>query len=223
MTKPRLIDLYCSAGGCTKGYQRAGFHVIGVDIEPQPRYCGDEFIQMNALEFLERYLNGEYPEADAFGASPPCQRYTELAKIWRAQGPEYDKKHLDLIPQTRKLLQATGKPYVIENVPGAPLECPIELCGNMFGLRVYRHRLFESNVFMLMPPHVAHKDNTPRAGYGVSSKGYISVAGHMGNIDYVKQAMGIDWMIGDELSQAIPPAYTQWIGERLLETMAVTI
>lgn len=221
MTKPRLYDLYCGAGGCTKGYQRAGFYVVGVDLYNQKNYCGDEFIQMNALEFLERYLDGEYPEADAFGASPPCQVHTDLATIWRARGDDYDKKHVDLIPQTRQLLRATGRPYIIENVPGAPLINPVVLTGPMFGLMTIRERLFECSFdvpFFLMSPPGAR---TGKLGIKPKYGEYITVAGHFSDVEYARKAMGIDWMTRDELAQAIPPSYTQYLGERLLETMAV--
>lgn len=162
--KPILLDLFCGAGIGAKGYKDAGFYVIGVDMKPQKRYAGDEFHQGDALAFaLEHGWR-----ADAIHASPPCQAHSRITP---------DKsKHVDLIPQTRFVLRTLGKPYVIENVPGAPLLDPIMLCGAQFGLKVYRHRLFESNMFLLAPSrHYPHRDNTPRAGHGVSGKGFISV------------------------------------------------
>lgn len=214
--KPLLYDLFCSAGGCTKGYQRAGFYVVGVDIDPQPRYIGDGFIQMCAIEFLERYLVGEYPEAAAFGASPPCQGYSETARLSSAKGENYPK----LIPQVRELLQATSKPYVIENVPGAPLINPVWLTGTMFGLMTQKPRMFECSFdmpFMLAPPPHARQvkmGRKPKPGE------YIQVVGHFTDMEYAKQAMEIDWMNRHELAEAIPPAYTQYIGEQLLRVIS---
>src|SRR5574337_20985 len=127
--KPRLLDLFCCAGGCAMGYHRAGFDVVGVDINPQQRYPF-EFHQADAMTFD---LSG----FDAIHASPPCQAYTVL-------GGREDLSHYpDLVDAVRERLQASGKPWIIENVPGAPLRDPITLCGAMFGLRRYRHRLFE--------------------------------------------------------------------------------
>lgn len=220
--KPRLLDLFCKAGGCTKGYQNAGFHVVGVDIQPQSRYCGDEFVQADALEYVAKHGH----EFDAIHASPPCQAHTQLGRAMK-HDPSYFHRHVDLIPQTRELLQTIGKSWVIENVPGAPLVEPIMLCGAMFGLRVYRHRLFETSLFMMAPPHIPHNDQTPRSGRGKSPKGFISVTGNGGAaglgmpyLTYASQAMGIDWMNRAELSQAIPPAYTEYIGRYLIEHVA---
>lgn len=221
--KPVLFDLCCKAGGTSKGYQQAGFYVVGVDLEPQPRYIGDEFIQMDALKLLKILIAGGYVNGwclaniAALGASPPCQGYSQLQRVTNKEYPK-------LIEDMRKALKATNKPYIIENVPGAPLENPVILCGSMFGLKVYRHRLFETNPYMLMPSHIPHKDKTPSAGRGLSPKGFICVTGNgglkgVGFTKYARQAMGIEWMNRAELSQAIPPAYTRWIGERLLEAL----
>lgn len=147
MTQPLLLDLFCGAGGAAKGYQQAGFYVIGVDIEPQPHYCGDEFCQVGALQVLRNY---EYwrQEYVAIHASPPCQAFT----AYRRTG-EVKQGHPNFIGAVRPLLQATGLPYVIENVPGAPLEDPTILCGSMFKqlVDIRRHRLFETN-WPLDPP-----------------------------------------------------------------------
>jgi DNA (cytosine-5)-methyltransferase 1 len=201
--KPRLLDLFCGAGGATRGYQLAGFHVTGVDIEPQPRYIGDEFHQADALTFP---LDG----FDAIHASPPCQAYSWTTHRW----PDRDKRpaHID---GTRDRLVASGVPYVIENVVGAPLIDPVVLCGVQFGLEVIRHRLFESNVWLLRMPHIPHRGT-------VKDGTYVTVAGHGG--DNIKgrggraakqRAMGIDWMDDIELNESIPPAYTEWIGGQL--------
>lgn len=147
----RLLDLFSGAGGCTKGYQNAGFWVRGVDLKPQPRYVGQEFIQADALEYLHALIRtGEIKEFDAVHASPPCQAHTSLKTMWNA------KQHQDLVAPTRDLLQATGLPYVIENVEGAPFGFSIRLCGTMFNLgsgdaELRRHRRFESNVFLMSP------------------------------------------------------------------------
>lgn len=197
----------------------AGFHVTGVDIKPQPRYAGDVFIQGDALEYLAAHGH----EYDVIHASPPCQAHTRLKALYA--DTDYAERHPDLVAATRRPLAATGKPYIIENVPGAPLIDPVLLCGSMFGLRVYRHRLFESNIPMLAIPHVPHRDNTSGVGRGLSHKGYISITGVGGfgipdGLNYARRAMGIDWMARAELSQAIPPAYTEWIGSRLIEWLA---
>ena len=235
MSRPLLLDLFCGAGGAGVGYYRAGFEVIGVDHAPQKRYPY-QFVQADAIA----YALTEGWRFDAIHASPPCQAHSNIT-------PDKNK-HIDLIPQTRFVLETLGVPYIIENVGGAAkaLRNPFMLCGAQFGLKVYRHRYFESNVMIFAPTHEPHRDNTPRAGhgvsgkgfisvtsggntlmvakdagrrsgtYGISDKGFVSVTGHFSGIDYCKMAMGIDWMSGRELSQAIPPAYTEWIGRQLL-------
>ena len=150
MKKPRLLDLFCCAGGAGAGYAKAGFEVVGVDLHPQPRYPF-EFHQADAMTFD---LSG----FDAIHASPPCQAYTVL-------GGREDLSHYpDLVDAVRERLQAAGVPWIIENVPGAPLRDPITLCGAMFGLRSYRHRLFESSVQLAPPPHPKHEVRVNRRG-----------------------------------------------------------
>lgn len=193
------------------GYQLAGFEVVGIDIDYQPRFPF-RFIQMCAIEFLQRYLAGEYPEAAAFGASPPCQGYSKTKHL--SSG-----KHPKLIEQVRALLQATGKPYVIENVPGAPLVSPVWLTGTMFGLMTQKPRLFECNFdmpFMLAPPPHARQS---KMGRQPKTGEYIQVVGHFTDMEYAKQAMQIDWMNRHELAEAIPPAFTRYIGEHLLKVI----
>lgn len=214
--KLRLLDAFCGAGGAGMGYHRAGFEVVGVDIEPQPRYPF-EFYQGDALEFIERHG----AEFDVIHASPPCQAYTTL--------PGDFSHYPDLIDDTRKILKITEKPYVIENVPGSrkKLRHPVMLCGYVFGLKTYRHRYFETNPFFLVPPHIKHPERCPASGRGKSPQyGIISVTGNGGAcnlgmpyLDYASKAMGIDWMTRAELSQAIPPVYTEWLGKRLLEAI----
>lgn len=209
----KALDLFCGAGGATKGLQRAGYIVHGVDIKAQPRYCGDDFTQADALSF------GSYEwfrQFDLIWASPPCQRYTPGAAKW---GTSEDHPHL--IPGTRERLISMRVPYVIENVASAliHLRDPIMLCGTMFDLGVFRHRLFETSWLILQPPHSPH---IGRIGDGK----YHTVTGHAGGsskrdgwknggTDEWRIAMGIDWMIGNELAESIPPAYSEWIAKQL--------
>jgi DNA (cytosine-5)-methyltransferase 1 len=209
--KPRLLDLFCGAGGAGVGYHRAGFEVFGVDIDPQPNYPLP-FLQADALAFP---LIG----FDVIHASPPCQAYSDLAKQNKREYP-------DLITPVRERLIASGLPYVIENVEGAPLINPITLCGTMFdGLRVIRHRLFESSEEIWPPqpcpakhPLVFTHDKR-KAHYGQldQNTAFVQVTGG-GNATIANKAdaMGIDWMTGKELNEAIPPAYTRWIGALLI-------
>jgi DNA (cytosine-5)-methyltransferase 1 len=200
----RALDLFCGAGGATKGLQRAGFHVTGVDIKPQPHYCGDIFAQDNAIAFLEI---GSLDIYDLIWASPPCQRYSVVTP--RA----HRNRHPDLIDKVRRVLVTQKVPYIIENVVGAPLNAPRMLCGSMFGLRTRRHRLFETN-FDWYPPRKCDHSLPPLL---VTTAGANSRA--IGNFKSVKNApaaYGIDWMTGDELKEAIPPTYSEWIARQSL-------
>ncbi len=206
--KPRLLDTFCGAGGTSYGYHQAGFEVVGVDHKPQPRYPF-EFHQADALEFIAEY--GQ--DFDVIGASPPCQFYSITASLSNGNHP-------DLIPSTRKALISIGKPYIIENVPGAPLINPLMLCGTMFGLRVIRHRLFEIWPEPIWFPPFAcnHYLKVVRHGRPPDrERQFHGVTGHFSDIPWAREIMGCHWMTGAELSQAIPPAYTRWLGERLLE------
>ena len=216
--RPRALDTFCGAGGVTKGLQQAGFYVVGVDNKKQPRYCGDEFIQADALEVsLDGY--------DFIWASPPCQRYSDLAK--RNGNAE---AWPDLIQPVRWRLRESKIPYVIENVEGAPLFNPAMLCGTMFpGLRVLRHRLFEASFDVKAPPHGKHplcytKDKR-KAHYGKLNEAdfFVSVNGG-GNCSVVaaRSAMGIDWMTKNELNEAIPPAYSEFIGRQFMQILQAT-
>lgn len=219
MTRPILLDLYCGAGGATRGYQLAGFDVMGVDINPQPEYCGFDFVQADALEFLKLAIR--LPGAfAAVHASPPCQRYTTLAKGNNANEADYP----DLIGPTRELLQQTGLPYVIENVPSAPLLNPVTLCGEMFGLGVIRHRKFESNLLLMQPPHPKHRGRVAGCRHGEWFEGpYFAVygdGGGKGTLSQWQTAMGIDWMTTKHsLAESIPPAYTHYLGSQLLSAI----
>lgn len=219
--KPILVDLFCKAGGATKGFQRAGFFVIGVDIDPQPRYVGDAFVQMDALEALRVLLAGEklagygMETIAAFAASPPCQRYS------RETPTAYKSNHPDLIEPVRTLLRKTGQPYVIENVADARMELidPLMLCGTMFGLKLWRHRWFEIDpVLPVLTPSCQHHIE-PVVVTGTSFRKGIKRDAWKWEKN---MAMQIDWMITDELDEAIPPAYTEWIGRQLLATFALT-
>lgn len=219
MSRPRLLDLFCCAGGASMGYHRAGFDVTGVDLEPQPDYPF-AFEQADALDFP---LDG----FDAVHASPPCQMFTAYR---RARPERGDEHYVNLIPETRARLEEWGGPWIIENVPGAPLNDPLTLCGSMFEppLDVRRHRLFESSI-PLEPPAwpCRHKLWAPNRFPGGrskertgSSRGLARNTAEIGSWDTplaVQQAaIGIDWMPVDRLSQAIPPAYTEFLGRQLL-------
>jgi DNA (cytosine-5)-methyltransferase 1 len=206
--------LFCCAGGATKGLQRAGFHVVGVDIDPQPHYCGDAFIQVDALAMFSnpRKIARIY---DFLWASPPCQKYTLAQRI---RGND----HPDLIAPVRDFFEATGLPWCIENVPGAPLLNPIELCGAMFGLRVYRHRLFECSFPVTVPEHMAHLSPLRKMGRPPKEGDFMHVVGNFSGVEQARKAMGIDWMVRDELREAIPPAYAEFIGRQALVSMRRT-
>lgn len=197
------------------GYHRAGFEVVGVDIKPQPRYPF-EFHQADALEFP---LSG----FDVIHASPPCQKFSRATNIHN--GKPYQKNHPDLIDAIRQRLSATERPYIIENVPEAPLTSCVTLCGTMFeGLRVYRHRNFETWPIVLLPPYCCnHKYRLPpnKGHYHTLDEyDFITCVGHNFSAESGRIAMGIGWMTRDELAEAIPPAYTEWIGRKFLEYLA---
>jgi DNA (cytosine-5)-methyltransferase 1 len=233
-TKPRLLDLFCGAGGAAVGYHRAGFDVVGVDNRPQPNYPF-EFEQADALLWLRGYIETEDPEIldlaydggfNAIHASPPCQAYAGLSTK--------DGRHPDLIAPTRELLHASGLPYVIENIEGAPLENAVRLCGSHFGLKVRRHRLFETSFGLLVQPCWHGSQPEIRGYYGrnygpaLVSKDAIQRKGRKplfrGTVEQAEDDMGIDWMTEwDEVREAIPPAYTEFIGAQLLaHVQAVT-
>ena len=208
--KPRLLDLYCGGGGASYGYELAGWDVVGVDIDPQPKYKG-KFIQADALE----YLKAHYHEFDAVHASPPCQAYSMASMQFRKAGKEY----VDLIEVTRQELIKTGKPYIIENVPGSPLINPIELCGSMFGMRTYRHRLFESNIKLKAPAHPEHTAPNAKMGRKPKDGEFIQYVGHFSGVRLVQEMTGLYWLGQRELAQSIPPQYTEWLGRQLLKVL----
>lgn len=202
--RPKLLDLFCCQGGAGTGYAEAGFDVVGVDIDPQPRYPF-EVHQADAIEYARAHGN----EFDAVHASPPCQAHTNAQKIM-------GNDHPDLIEPTRELLLVLGKPFVIENVPLAPLIDPVELCGAMFGLETYRHRLFETNWELTPPEHPAHVARTTKMGRPPKPGEYMHVVGNFSGVDRGREVMQMPWANRDGLREAIPPAYTQHIGEQLL-------
>jgi DNA (cytosine-5)-methyltransferase 1 len=206
----RLLDLFCGAGGSAVGYHRAGFDVVGVDINPQPRYPY-EFHQADAMTFP---LDG----FDAIHASPVCYAWSKMRDC--RPGSKLDQP--DLITPIRPLLQATGVPYVIENVPGAPLVNPVQICGSGLGMPLQRHRLFESNVPLWGVP-CAHGQNAWNPAYGHSTGRKRRRVPVIGEWRIPKQlqheAMGIDWMTLEELTEAIPPAFTEHIGLQLLDAI----
>jgi DNA (cytosine-5)-methyltransferase 1 len=216
--RPLLLDLFCGAGGAAVGYHRAGFDVVGVDIAPQPRYPF-RIVHRNALLVLLESVR--LRNFAAIHASPPCQAYSTTASLHRNEYPR-------LISDVRDGLRATGLPYVIENVAGARADLiePIQLCGSSFGLGVRRHRLFEIHGFDvgLVPPCAHHDQPEPvdvtgtgssRIGPRLDGKGGNSRKPR--NLAHAREAMGIDWMTRVELSEAIPPAYTEHIGAALLK------
>jgi DNA (cytosine-5)-methyltransferase 1 len=220
----RLLDLYCKAGGASKGYADAGFEVVGIDIKKQKRYPF-EFIQADCLEILQDldYLR----TFDVIAASPPCQTHSRTKHLRDAQGGTTTK--VDLIPQTREALIASGKPYVIENVPGAPLIKPVQFCGSSFGLKVRRHRLFESNL-ELTGSVCKHKEqgkpigvygamNDTAQGLDKTTGKYVIGGSTAKTVEEARQAMGIEWMIWGELVEAIPPVYTHTIGKQLIDLL----
>lgn len=245
----KALDLFCCDGGATRGLQMAGFHVTGIDIKPRPRYCGDAFIQADALHppvDLRRF--------DFIHASPPCQAFTALRFMPTA------REHPNLIPQTREMLIASGVPYCIENVEGAPLGDSgylIMLCGTMFGLQtadgraeLRRHRLFETSFSIPLRPQCQHGFSAPISlgvhgegarnvtedrRMGPSRRKAITVTGSTAQtntvtnrvrqtftVQHAREAMGIDWMGMSGLSQAIPPAYSQFIGEQAIAAIRRT-
>lgn len=211
--RPRLLDLFCGQGGAGWGYHLAGFDVTGVDIRPMPLHPPElTFVHGDALEYLEAHGH----EYDAIHASPPCRAYTKARG-----GVNFPYRHPDLVAPVRTMLIDVKKPYVIENVVGAPLLGDVVmLCGAMFGLRVYRHRLFETGGgFDLQgraPVHPVHAAPVARMGRPAREGEFLSVVGNFSGVAAAREAMEMPWANGDGLRQAIPPAYTEWVGVRLM-------
>ena len=212
---PRLLDLFCCQGGASMGYHRAGFEVVGVDKDPQPRYPF-EFVQADALEYLAEHGH----EFDAIHASPPCQAHTKAQRIM-------GNEHEDFIPRTRLMLYGLNwhrsinlglppVPWVIENVPDSPLLNPVVLCGAMFGIGTYRHRLFESNRELKAPEHPEHIARHAKMGRPPKDGEFMHIVGNFSGVEQARQIMGMPWANRDGLREAIPSVYTEWIGTQLL-------
>lgn len=199
--RPLALDLFCCQGGASQGLRDAGFDVVGIDIVPQPNYPFP-FIRADAVTTIPRRF-------DFVWASPPCQAHTLAQRI---QGND----HPDLIEPTRVMLKASGVPYVIENVVGAPLDNPIMLCGAMFGLQTYRHRLFECSFHIEQPPHPEHTAPTTKMGRPVKPGHMMHIVGNFSGVDQAREIMGAHWMNRDGLREAIPPAFAEYIGRAAL-------
>jgi DNA (cytosine-5)-methyltransferase 1 len=206
----KLLDLYCGVGGASVGYARAGFEVTGIDLKHGKRYPYT-YIRADVLEVIKDidYLR----QFDVIHASPPCQTHSITQHLRNAQGKSTSK--IDLIPQTRQALIESGVNYIIENVPGSPLIDPVQLCGSSFGLKVRRHRLFESNM-PIKGSVCNHKlQGRPIGVYG-SLNDEIPKGGKTATtIDEARRAMDMDWAIWTELVEAIPPAFAQYLGEQI--------
>ena len=210
----KLLDLFCGVGGASVGYAQAGFEVHGVDLKHGKRYPFT-YLRADVLDILK---DKEFmSQFDVIHASPPCQTHSITQHLRKAQGKS--TKKLDLIPETRAALIASGKPYIIENVPGSPLINPIQLCGSSFGLKVRRHRLFESNL-SLIGSECLHKEQGRPVGVYGSLRDDIPHGGKTADsIDQAREAMGISWAIWSELVEAIPPLYTSYLGNQIRELL----
>lgn len=223
MKRPKGLDLFCGAGGAAMGYHRAGFDMVGVDINPQPHYPF-EFHQADWAEYLARH----WREYNFIHASPPCQAYSGMRRITLSRfgvAPE----HPDLIPAVREALQSTGTPFVIENVQGAPMHTQLILCGASMGLpHLARHRHFESNILLMSGPPCRHMRNAYTIGiYGDRPDGRrVSYPQHRlvrvaQSLDEARQEMGVDWMDWGEITQAVPPVYTHFIGDQVMQFLGL--
>ncbi|MFJ3751911.1 methyltransferase domain-containing protein [Streptomyces rubiginosohelvolus] len=212
--KPRLLDLFSCQGGAAKGYADAGFDVTGVDTAPQPRYPL-RFVQADAIAYVLEHG----AEFDVIHASPPCQHDSDCQRL---QG----NTHPDLIAPTRTALQATGRPWVLENVRGAlpKLERPVMLCGPMFEVETYRHRYFETGggLALNQPHHPAHLVPQAKMGRPVPPGHYGQFVGNFSGVDLARRVMGVPWMNRDGIRECIPPAYTHHIGTQALALLAAT-
>ena len=207
----KLLDLYCGVGGASMGYSRAGFDVTGVDLKHGKRYPF-KFIRANVLEILAdiEFLNG----FDIIHASPPCQTHSITKNLRIAQGKSTSK--IDLIPETRAGLIQSSKPFIIENVMGSPLINPIMLCGSAFGLKVRRHRIFESNIKLTGSLCDHKKQGRPVGVYGSLNDEIPNGGKTAKTITEAREVMGIEWGIWTELVEAIPPVYTEYLGKQMI-------
>ncbi|MGN6128494.1 MAG: hypothetical protein ACTHON_18200 [Humibacter sp.] len=203
-----MLDLFCCQGGAAAGYAAAGFEVVGIDLNPQPRYPYP-FIQANALD-CSRWTFADF---DFVHASPPCQHDSDTQRIMRGTHP-------DLIADVRCMLDRSGRPYVIENVRGAvpKLRNPVMLCGSMFGMETYRHRYFETGggFRLTAPEHPAHTAPQTKMGRAIKPGEFGQFIGNFSGVDHARKVMGVPWMNRDGIRECIPPAYTEWIGRGFL-------
>ena len=202
----KLLDTYCCQGGASAGYIAAGFDVVGVDFEPQPRYPYP-FEQADAVQYIRDHGH----EFDAIHASPPCQRYSKAQRI-------QNREHPDLISATREACLEVGVPFVIENVEDARGELinPAMLCGEFFGLRTYRHRLFETSFHVEIPLHFEHVERTVKMGRTVNPGDFYHAVGNFSGVDYIRGDMGVPWMNRDGIRECIPPVYSEFIGRQMM-------
>lgn len=213
--KPRLLDLFCGAGGCSMGYHNAGFDVFGVDHLTQKNYPFP-FVQCDALEYVMDHGH----KYDVIHASPPCQAYSSLTRN--------KSIHPDMLQQTRNVILSTCRPYVIENVIGAPMRNAIVLCGTNFNLKfdrlsvLRRHRLFELSHLILVPQCACRGMVTAFVGGHMGRRRHTGKNHNQAGFDESMRAMGIHWMTRYELSQAVPPAYTEYIGRHLILALSLT-
>lgn len=207
--RPRLLDTYCCQGGASYGYWLAGFDVVGVDMDAQPRYPF-EFHQGDAVQYIREHGH----EFDVIVGSPPCQRYSKAQRI-------QNREHPDLIGPTRLAMVEAGKPYVIENVEDAGPELidPITLCGRSFGLQTYRHRLFESNKPLQAPEHPAHTIPITKMGRPWKPGTYYHAVGNFSGVPAIRADMHVPWMNRDGVRECIPPKYAEFIGLQLLDLL----
>jgi DNA (cytosine-5)-methyltransferase 1 len=217
--KRTVLDVYCKQGGATAGYQAAGYRVVGVDLDDQPRYIGDEFWQSDAISFLAVHREWILAEVAFVHASPPCQFDSDCQRI-------QDNDHPDLIEPTRQALEDLGLPYVIENVGGAipKLREPVLLCGSMFGLaRTYRHRYFSTGGGWVLPQptHPEHAVPQIKLGRSASNGEAIQAIGNFAGVGIIRAEWGVPWMNRDGIREAIPPQYAEWIGRQFRAQLGV--
>jgi DNA (cytosine-5)-methyltransferase 1 len=206
----RALDLYCCQGGMSEGLRQAGFEVVGVDFEPQPRYPF-AFICYDAIDYLLFFAGTIRQHFDLIHASPPCQHDSDCQRI-------RGREHPDLIGPTREALEAVGVPYVIENVRGATpkLRDPVMLCGEMLGVPMYRHRYFETNWPLPQPEHPPHVAPQVKMGRAPKPGEYVQAVGNFSGVQQVREIMEMPWANRDGLREAVPAAYGRYVGEQFI-------